>query len=287
MENYQNFIKRLYDTRISQPCPYPGAEESQRFISGLTQLLFPHTISGSFADYLQQFSESEAQLKKMLNTLKCSSAIDPDALVSEFFDALPGIYDKLLLDAEAIYWFDPAAKSIQEVIHAYPGFFAISVYRIAHELVLLDVPFLPRIFAEFAHSKTGIDINPGATIGESFFIDHGTGIVIGETTSIGNHVKLYQGVTLGAMQVEKALASTKRHPTIEDNVVIYAGSTVLGGETVIGHDSVIGGNVWLTESVPPYSVVVRDSRVKIHAMKNQPKNEDNTKPLKESKNESK
>lgn len=270
MEHYQNFIKRIYDARISQPCPFPGAEESQQFVSELVHLLFPHEMPGNFEDYVQRFSESQILFKKLLNTLECSSAIDPDALVSKFFDALPGIYDKLLLDAEAIYRFDPAAKSIQEVIHAYPGFFAISIYRIAHKLVLLDVPFLPRIFAEFAHSKTGIDINPGATIGESFFIDHGTGIVIGETTIIGNHVKLYQGVTLGAMQVEKSMASTKRHPTIEDNVVIYAGSTVLGGETVIGHDSVIGGNVWLTESVPPYSVVVRDSRVKIHAMKNQP-----------------
>lgn len=287
MENYKNFIKRIYDARISQPCPFPGAKESQLFVSELIHLLFPHELPGNFEDHLQRFSESQTLLKKLLNTLECSSAMNPGALVSGFFDALPAIYDKLLLDAEAIYRFDPAAKSLQEVIHAYPGFFAISVYRIAHQLVLLKVPYLPRIFAEYAHSKTGIDINPGATIGESFFIDHGTGVVIGETTIIGNYVKLYQGVTLGAMQVEKSLASTKRHPTIEDNVIIYAGSTVLGGDTVIGHDSVIGGNVWLTESVPPYSLVVRNSRVKIRARKNQPKNKDYNKPLKESENEGK
>jgi len=171
--------------------------------------------------------------------------------------------DNLWKDAQAIYDGDPAAESIDEVIIAYPGFLAISIYRFAHELYLLKIPLLPRLLSEYAHQVTGIDINPGAKIGDSFFIDHGTGIVIGETAEIGNNVKIYQGVTLGAMSVEKELAKMKRHPTIEDNVIIYSQAVILGGDTRIGHDSVIGGNVWLTQSVPPHSVVYHTSEVKV------------------------
>ena len=181
---------------------------------------------------------------------------------------LPGIFSKMMQDAEAFMKFDPAAESIEEVILSYPGFFSIAVYRLSHELRLMKVPVLPRLISEYAHGKTGVDIHPGATIGGSFFIDHGTGTVIGETAVIGNNVKIYQGVTLGALFVKKSLAKKKRHPTIEDNVIIYARSTILGGDTRIGHDSVIGGNVWLTESVQPFSVVyqkhhvvVRDSKI--------------------------
>lgn len=141
------------------------------------------------------------------------------------------------------------------MIRAYPGFFAICHYRLAHALLDLETPLLPRIITEWAHSKTGIDIHPAAEIGEYFFIDHGTGIVIGESSNIGNHVKLYQGVTLGALSVDKNMAYTKRHPTVEDHVIIYSGATILGGETIIGHHSIIGGNVWLTKSIPPYSTV--------------------------------
>jgi serine O-acetyltransferase len=151
--------------------------------------------------------------------------------------------------------FDPAAYSLEEVIISYPGFSAITVYRLAHELYKMSVPIIPRMMSEYAHSKTGIDINPGASIGCPFFIDHGTGIVIGETTHIGNNVKLYQGVTLGALSVRKEDVQQKRHPTIEDNVVIYAGSTILGGTTLIGHDSIIGGNTWIIDSVQPWSIV--------------------------------
>jgi serine O-acetyltransferase len=150
---------------------------------------------------------------------------------------------------------------VEEIIISYPGFFAITVYRMAHILNDLKVPFLPRIMAEYAHEKTGIDINPGAQIGSPFFIDHGTGIVIGETANIGKEVRIYQGVTLGALTVERSMAKTKRHPTIEDHVVIYAGSTILGGETVIGHHTVVGGNTWITESIMPHSVVYRNHRV--------------------------
>lgn len=154
------------------------------------------------------------------------------------------------------------------MIIAYPGFFALSIYRMAHELHQLNVPLIPRLFSEYAHSKVGIDIHPGAKIGKNLFLDHGTGIVIGETAEIGDNVKIYQGVTLGALYVEKKLSDVKRHPTVEDNVVIYANATILGGDTVIGHDSTIGGGAWLTQSVIPYSLVYNSVDVKIRTVKN-------------------
>lgn len=174
---------------------------------------------------------------------------------------LPALRIMLSEDVQAAYDGDPAAKSIDEVIFAYPAIRAITVYRIAHELHFQGIPLLPRIMTEYAHSITGIDIHPGAKIGRAFFIDHGTGVVIGETTIIGNHVKLYQGVTLGALSFPKdeeghVIRNTKRHPTIEDDVVIYSGATILGGDTVIGRSSVIGGNVWLTRPVPPHTKVM-------------------------------
>jgi serine O-acetyltransferase len=181
------------------------------------------------------------------------------------FGQLPEVFYNLMEDARTIEQFDPAASSIEEVIIAYPGFHAIAVHRLAHLLVQQNVPILPRMMSEYVHARTGIDIHPAAAVGQSFFIDHGTGIVIGESTHIGNNVKMYQGVTLGALNVRKDLANTKRHPTIEDNVIIYSGATILGGETVIGHDSVIGGNVWLTQSVPPFSVVYHKSEVHVRS----------------------
>ncbi len=173
----------------------------------------------------------------------------------EFMSKLSRLRAILATDVHAAYEGDPAAKSYDEVIFSYPGLFAVSVYRVAHELWEQGVPFIPRIMSEYAHSLTGIDIHPGAHIGESFFIDHGTGVVVGETTEIGRHVRLYQGVTLGALSLPRDAGelyrNKKRHPTIEEDVIIYAGATILGGETVIGARSVIGGNVWLTDSVPP------------------------------------
>lgn len=180
-----------------------------------------------------------------------------------FFESFPTVYSLLEKDAKAIFDNDPAAKSIEEVMYSYPGFFAIAVYRFSHELYKNNIPLIPRIWTEFAHSKTGIDINPGAEIGAHFVIDHGTGIVIGETTVIGNNVKIYQGVTLGAHSVTKNLQNTKRHPTIENNVVIYANATILGGETVIGENALIGGNVWITASVAPNSVVFHKGQVTV------------------------
>ena len=176
-------------------------------------------------------------------------------IADELIVALPEIRNKLHLDVQAALEGDPAAKSEAEVIMAYPGMAAITAHRIAHFLYQRDVPLLPRIMNEYIHHQTGIDIHPGASIGGSFFIDHGTGVVIGETTVIGTWVKIYQGVTLGALSVKKSMAKQKRHPTIEDNVTIYAGATILGGEVVIGHHSIIGGNVWLVRTVPPYSRV--------------------------------
>ena len=185
-----------------------------------------------------------------------------------FLDRLPRIQEMLWKDVEAEYDGDPAANSKEEIIFCYPGILAIFVYRIAHELYELQVPFIPRIMTEYAHGETGIDINPGAKIGEYFFIDHGTGIVIGETTVIGNHVKIYQGVTLGALSTQKGqgLSGVKRHPTIEDNVVIYANTTILGGETVVGCNSVVAGNTFVVSSIP------RDTKVSAHIPELQYKN---------------
>ncbi len=182
-----------------------------------------------------------------------------EEVVLRLFERIPELRRVLNSDVRAAYEGDPAASSIEEVVFSYPSIQAISAYRVAHELFLLGVPMIPRIITEHAHSRTGIDINPGASIGESFFIDHGTGVVIGATATIGNNVKLYQGVTLGALSIPRDEVDDyrdhKRHPTIEDDVTIYAGASIHGGETVIGRGSVIGGNVWLTKSVPPGSKI--------------------------------
>ncbi|HOV90548.1 MAG TPA: hypothetical protein PKW07_07520 [Syntrophorhabdaceae bacterium] len=189
--------------------------------------------------------------------LRCEEQGQEIAL--KFLDAIPELQKTLSKDIRAAFEGDPASRHYDEIIFSYPGLFAITVYRIAHWLLLQDVPFIPRVMTEYAHSRTGIDIHPGAKIGESFFMDHGTGTVIGETTEIGNRVRIYQGVTLGALSLSKeeveTLRSKKRHPTIEDDVIIYANATILGGKTIIGARSVIGGNVWLIESVPPDSEV--------------------------------
>lgn len=186
-----------------------------------------------------------------------------DEIVDKFSNALPYICEALKEDAQYILDNDPAATSLEEIYIAYPGFYAIAIYRFAHQLQSQGVALLPRIWTEYAHSKTGIDIHPGAQIGVPFFIDHGTGIVIGETCEIGTHVKIYQGVTLGALSVSKDKANQRRHPLIEDHVVIYSNATILGGETKIGAHSVIGGNVWLTKSVDPDSLVFHEAQITI------------------------
>ncbi|MBI2478383.1 MAG: serine acetyltransferase [Planctomycetia bacterium] len=199
---------------------------------------------------------------------RCEEHVDYEAkgqaMAIDFLERLPELRRILAKDVEAAFVGDPACKNLDEVIFCYPGLEAVTVYRLAHELHKLGVPFIPRMMAEWAHKETGIDIHPGAAIGHHFFIDHGTGVVIGETCEIGNHVKLYQGVTLGALSFPtdadgNIIRNMKRHPTLEDRVVIYASATVLGGKTVIGHDSVIGSSVWLTKSVAPHTTVTIES----------------------------
>ena len=213
-------------------------------------------MGGGRADDLESlFADLEKEIALLMPGANSSE------VVRAFRDRIPEVRRLLETDIDAAYEGDPAATSPMEVVMSYPGLYAVTIHRIAHELYRLKVPILPRVMSELAHSMTGIDIHPGATIGERFFIDHGTGVVIGETTVIGRNVKLYQGVTLGAKSFDKdpetgaLVKGIKRHPNIEDNVVIYAGATVLGGDTTIGHDSEIGGSVWLVSSVPPYSRV--------------------------------
>jgi serine O-acetyltransferase len=200
---------------------------------------------------------------------------EAERITNEFLERIPHVRGLLEKDIEAAYDGDPAAKSFAEIVLCYPGLEAITTYRIAHELLVLGVPLIPRIMTEFVHHRTGIDIHPGARIGERFFIDHGTGVVIGETCVIGNNVKIYQGVTLGALSFPRdergqIIRDRKRHPTIEDGVTIYANATILGGDTVVGRDSVIGGNVWLTESVPPATKVVIETPKQVFRTKRQP-----------------
>ncbi|HMS62915.1 MAG TPA: serine O-acetyltransferase [Solirubrobacteraceae bacterium] len=236
---------------------------AESLVHRVLELLFPH-FAAEVGRSTGDVSEELVALRGLLvDTLRLPAAhcTDPDSVADHLLAELPAIRAALLLDAEAIFDGDPAAQSVDEVILAYPGFFATAVYRIAHELYGSGVPLVPRVLTEIAHRDTGIDIHPGASIGESFAIDHGTGIVIGETAVLGARVKLYQGVTLGALSVDKRMARTKRHPTIGDDVVIYANATILGGDTVIGNGSRIGGNVWLTQSVAAHSVVTPTARV--------------------------
>jgi serine O-acetyltransferase len=235
------------------------------WIRDLMDTLFPQAAEQAPAtagEVRDALDASAAELRSLLRPLE-DDIDDPGEVAAAFFRSLPEIHRQLMIDATAIERGDPAAESVDEVILAYPGFLAIAVHRIAHRFLELGVPLLPRVLSEWAHERTGIDIHPGATLGHPVIIDHGTGIVIGETAEIGNNVKLYQGVTLGALSVNKSLASTKRHPTIENDVVIYANATILGGETVIGRGSVIGGNVWITSSVPPNSIVYQRSEVHV------------------------
>lgn len=257
------FLYELAESKTGSVQQFPDKLAAELFIDELFQFLFIN--SGKGTDYPKTVAEYD-RLKNNFASLLAETITGEEAIKKEadaFFTQLPILYKALLKDAKAILDFDPAARSLAEVLVAYPGFYATVIYRLSHQLWKQGVRLLPRLFSEYAHSKTGIDIHPGASIGESFAIDHGTGIVIGETTVIGRQVKIYQGVTLGALNVSKENASIKRHPTIRDNVVIYSGATILGGDTVIGEGSVIGGNVWLTHSVPSNSVVYHKSEIKI------------------------
>ncbi len=251
------FINKLY--KRHQECPQcPPPEMVTGWFNDLLAVLFPDiskTKAGTPADFKKHYHELKKILGQILTLNEGKNSTQNKTIVKAFFDQLPGILDLLEKDVNAILQGDPAAKSTKEVIKSYPGFLAIASHRIAHQLHLLEVPLIPRMISEYVHGKTGIDIHPGAIIGKYFCIDHGTGVVIGETTEIGDHVKIYQGVTLGALSVDKRDAKKKRHPTIEDSVVIYSGATILGGNTRIGKSSIIGGNVWLTNSVPALSKI--------------------------------
>jgi serine O-acetyltransferase len=217
--------------------------------------IFTKELINGVIDTQYKFVYQEKTTEKFLKILERLNVENGETIWENFKNSFDDIRAKLDLDALAAFKNDPAAKSLEEVYLAYPGFYATAVYRLSHQLLQLNVPVLPRMMSEFAHRYTGTDIHPGAEIGESFFIDHATGIVIGETTIIKNNVQIFQGVTLGGLQVKKSLASTKRHPTIENNVIIYANATILGGNVVIGENSVIGANVCIRESIEKNSVV--------------------------------
>ncbi|MEW5844546.1 MAG: serine O-acetyltransferase EpsC [Bacteroidota bacterium] len=265
---FLNFSKSLLSKRQTHSCTSSLKTEAIEYITELIDFLFPHFSSKvyySSEDVLAKLQLMERNLISLIKNLNSHFPGDAGETAKQFIAKIPGIHDKLWFDAEAIYKGDPAAENIDEVILAYPGFMAILIYRIAHELYNLNLPIIPRILTEYAHEKTGIDIHPGAQIGSPFFIDHGTGIVIGETTIIGKNVKIYQGVTLGALSVDKSLSQTKRHPTIEDDVIIYSQAVILGGKTVIGKGSVIGGNAWITQSIPANSIVYNKSEVRVRS----------------------
>ncbi len=246
------FYKKLFQSH--QDCPAcPSPKVIAKFFDDLLETLYPDYSKKSFSSQKElelHLAKLTIELDEMFTRNPMHGVVDLENVADRFFEKLPEVHEQILQDIDAMYMGDPAAKSKSEVIRTYPGFYAIAAYRVAHQLHKFGVKVIPRIITEHAHGKTGIDIHPGAQIGEHFCIDHGTGVVIGETTIIGNHVKVYQGVTLGALSVDKRDVEIKRHPTIEDNVVIYAGATILGGETTIGANSIIGGNVWLTKSVP-------------------------------------
>lgn len=260
-----NFYTTLFKHQKQQE-GVPSNEEITGWAEKLICLLYPQLSTCVFASeeaLKKALDRLQTGLEDILNATTACYECNNAEVARAFFDEVPEIYRLLNTDAKAIVTGDPAAHSEFEVVRAYPGFYALCFYRIAHELHRLKVPLLPRILTEQAHSRTGIDIHPAAEIGEYFCIDHGTGVVIGETSQIGNHVKIYQGVTLGALSVSKEMAFTKRHPTVEDHVVIYAGATILGGNTVVGHHSVIGGNVWLTRSVPPGTLAYHNPEITV------------------------
>ena len=263
MDRLDDFARRVTAARAAYSLPLQANRLAEEFSHAALALLFPHFAPsrGSTPDLVAaEFERLGARLAPFLESQGAGQ--DKAREIREAFLAgLPALEQELMLDAVATCEADPAARSVDEVVLAYPGFYALASYRIARALSCLGVALLPRLIAEFAHRQTGIDIHPGARLGRSLAIDHGTGIVIGETALIGDRVRLYQGVTLGALSVRKELALQTRHPTIEDDVVIYANATILGGDTVIGAGSVIGGNVWLTHGVPPGSVVTHGATI--------------------------
>jgi serine O-acetyltransferase len=253
--------REIYQHNFTEKKIFLNKKLAKQWINESCNWLF--CTSKEYIDF-DFFQNKEQELNAILvNLLTQDEFLTDEAniIAKEFYESIIELFNLLIKDLNAILAFDPAAKSRNEVLLTYPGFFAITVHRIANYFWNKNSKVLSRFMAEYAHSKTGIDIHPGATIGERFFIDHGTGVVIGETSIIGNNVKIYQGVTLGALSVDKSDSNAKRHPTIEDNVIIYANATILGGNTIIGKNAVIGGNVWITNSIPQESLVFHKSEI--------------------------
>ncbi len=262
-ESWPAFVEQLAAERAAMDQLRPLRAMAEEFAHCTLSLLFPAFARGERSS--EEVHDAARHLERLMHDATSSLMPDSASVVSRFLEALPAVRASLMADADAILAGDPAARTHEEVVLAYPGFLATAVHRLSHELYLMGVPLFPRLVSEWAHRETGIDIHPGAVIGAGFAIDHGTGVVIGETSTIGDRVRVYQGVTLGALAVSKRMANRKRHPTIGNDVVIYANATILGGNTLIGDGSVIGGNVWLTASVPPRSVVQFSSRVEQRA----------------------
>lgn len=243
----ESIIEILYNF---ESLMFPGFQSNENIDSGILSYRTSEKLNVLYKTLYQEIKKASCSKKTDISRSNCTACQNFARIqTNNVFSKINEVRSMLLLDANAALQGDPAASSMEEIILSYPGLKAVMIYRIANIFYNLNIPLIPRMMGEYAHSSTGIDIHPGATIGESFFIDHGTGVVIGETTVIGNRVKIYQGVTLGALSVKKEEANIKRHPTIEDDVTIYAGATILGGETVIGANSTIGGNVWVVKSL--------------------------------------
>lgn len=274
----QKLAQKIYQQKYRSSRPYCHVEKIQQFAQQTLRLLYPQLSADRCLcpkELENHLAILEINLREILANIEIvndgerstRSQLNHQKISAKFFSHLEKLMHQIDLDAQALFQGDPAANGLEEVITCYPGLKAIAYHRIAHFFFQAKVPLLPRLLAEYAHGLTGIDIHPGAQIGERFFIDHGTGVVIGETAIIGNNVKIYQGVTLGALSVDKNLKDTKRHPTIADNVIIYSNATILGGKTTVGENSVIGGNVWLTESIPPNSVAYHTHELKLKKKK--------------------
>jgi serine O-acetyltransferase len=265
LPNYEQIVECLEDLK---EILYPGYRRREGLHIGNVTYHVGDLVDGLHDKLTRQIARALMHEDRVVKKIKeCVDDTDYEAkgqaMAIAFLERIPALREILATDAQAAYDGDPACKSIDEVVFCYPGFEAITVHRLSHEMRRLGVPFIPRMMSEWAHKETGIDIHPGATIGHHFFIDHGTGVVIGETCNIGDHVKIYQGVTLGALSFAtddggNLVRGHKRHPTIEDRVVIYASATILGGKTVVGHHSVIGSSVWLTQSVEPHTTVTME-----------------------------
>lgn len=267
-----DFLDRVQADRAARNQGGPSLEGAEAVVCAALALLFPPFCSrGAGGGAVRVEAERFRDLVRDLVAPVAPVAPDrAEALADATLGALPALHAALVEDAQATAAGDPAAESVDEVVLAYPGFYAVAAYRLAHTLYRERVPLVPRLLTEYAHRETGVDIHPGAQIGRRFAVDHGTGVVIGETAVVGDDVRVFQGVTLGALTVDKGLANAKRHPTVEDGVVLYANATVLGGQTVVGAGSVVGGNVWLTRSVPPGSVVTHVAQLRTRDGRTEP-----------------